>query len=426
MRTFDKFFILEKGDYPNIDNMKDDNKDALNGYLEDDDNSKEENKMEERIMKAARLVVKKSLNKNGQLKKYCEAKNYSPGNEKKIGAAIGALIDIFSETEKLDLLDKLLENKGFISINELKAADANAYLFDLLKSSDIAKGEKDLDELFTKLIDETIQDGKNNNAGRGEFFLINTIKECHKTDAKGDVGFNGNSVLEVKGNSARPSGQKDVGNVKSLYEGFYKAYNEYVETNLSDKKDDLLIQKKEEIEFLHSATVRKQLVPKFDAFLDAFGTDSDKKLDAVMSILCEAILTQYKVSGYKPETLKKVVLQKNKTLIENILNGSEGESLIPKGSVFDRLKNIIGCIELYCYYKIEKFQRIIVLGVNNDLGHYFYCNKPGSQLLNFTNVLSAIKFYEVGESKHSKSMGIRMGIKGDSTENPRSKKSDEE
>lgn len=234
MRTFDKFFILEKGEYPNIDNMKDDNKDALNGYLEDDDKSKDENKMEERIMRAARLVVKKSLNKNGKLKDYCDAKNYAPGNEKKIGPAIGALIDIFSETEKLDLLDKLLEEQGFISIKKLKFGEGN--IIDLLKQSDILKGENDLDTLFTKLIDETIQDGNNNNAGRGEFFLINTIKECHKTESKGDVGFNGNSVLEVKGNGARPSGQKNVARVSALYDGFYKAYNEYVETNLSDKK----------------------------------------------------------------------------------------------------------------------------------------------------------------------------------------------
>lgn len=51
MRTFDKFFVLEKGEYPNIDNMKDDNKDALNGYLEDGDSNsdKPDEEMEKKL-----------------------------------------------------------------------------------------------------------------------------------------------------------------------------------------------------------------------------------------------------------------------------------------------------------------------------------------------------------------------------------------
>lgn len=147
-------------------------------------------------MKAAQLVVKKDLNKNGELKDFCENKNFY-FDDNKFGRLISHILNIFAENEALEKFDELVKSKdkGFFTFDDLKKGND---IFDILEKKCNIKNSKLAEDLFNTTIKDDKEKGPD--VGRGEILLDTLMITGHKPKS-GDVGYDKNKVLEVKGNS---------------------------------------------------------------------------------------------------------------------------------------------------------------------------------------------------------------------------------
>lgn len=293
----------------------------------------------------------------------------------KKNSALKQFVNLFAEDDKLEILNKIIENNGTVSINDMKEK-GNLFIDYCVGFDEEAK------------IISTWTNSKSANAGPGEILLKFIIKEGN-TRKTGDVGIGTDKEMEVKastlngsqvGSGGHAAGQKgDIRKTWSIYS--YLSEHLFGE-NIKDGGADKMTY------FQNNAGIKN-----FGKKLAEYNLTDD--IENISVNIVNSLLYQYRFikedDASKIPTFNK--LYENATILFNKVIDKNGINNI------DTFIDIIGAIQLYLYYLVEEFDYFCCLLLDKsetsnspNNGNYILFKNPKVDLLNLQDVISKLHF----------------------------------
>ena len=294
--------------------------------------------------------------------------------------AINHFINVFSEEDKLDILNSIIEKNGVVSIDDF---GRSGNIFDFCEGF----------EEEAKIICSWIN-GKNRPSGAGEILLKFLIKEA-SNPSESDILIKGKYLMEVKANTLNipksgksspsggiPCGQKgDIRKSWSIYS--------YMHSTLTGK------------------TYKNGYFDSFNYFQNDEGFESFNEflkslnvsdVRTITDTITDAILYQYRFIGDENKNKNKLSNNKINQLRDEVFKQlnpcfNDNNTINNKTRFF----NIIGAIQLFLYSAIEEFKYFMCLLYDKrvedesvDNGKYVLLNSD--ELLDFDIVLEYLSF----------------------------------
>ncbi len=335
----------------------------------------EDSKIDEYI-KVLSKHAKKSGIKQDDYETFFKNHGLSELNWGRKNSAIKQFVDLFSENDHIDELSNIVKYNGTVSIDNVTET-GNIF-------KDYCKGWEDEAKTIA-----TWTNSKSANAGPCEMLLKFILHEGN-SKTFGDVGIN-DEEMEVKagtlkgksGSGGHAAGQK--GNIRKTSSIYYYLDKYLLNIETSNKIA-------ENREYLQNENGIKD----FNNKLKEAGLLESSNYKTIANNIVGALCFQYDeantntLNSDKLENLQKSTL---KFIKDNI-----------KADGFNKqdLLNLVGCIQLYLYSQIEKFDYFFAVLVdknidNESINNGFYicvknCKDNDSDLLNFNKMLKHLKF----------------------------------
>ena len=296
-------------------------------------------------------------------------------------------ISLFSKSNKLSVLDAIIDNKGIVKIDSMPE---NGNIFELCKinSSEFHDEAKTI---------ATWTNSGSANSGPCEMLLKFILKEgC--TLKSGDVGIyiskDNTKEMEVKAattgknaSGGHAAGQK--GNNGQRIRGAWSIYL-YLNSHLFNLDSSNSFADKSAY-FQNSDGVKN-----FNKLIKDNGLDSD--LDKVSNAIVDALCFQYNYITNEHDSRNTVPNQ------DDLKEAAQQYCKSIYNNGFDKqdLLNLVGCIQLYLYSKVEDFDYFFCVQVdksntstNENNGNYWLvnnCKSSESALLDFDKVTENLYF----------------------------------
>lgn len=313
--------------------------------------------------------IKQLAHNNSKFDEFFATHGLSNLNFGRNNSAKDSFIKLFAENDNIDNLIKVINDNGVVSISELK------------ESENIFNYCKNFYEEARILA--TWVNSKSTSSGLCEILLKFILKDL-KNNTEGDIQLNNLKFIEVKASTigknasgGHPCGQKTNNDLK--IKGAWSIYK-YLNANL------FFIKSKS------SYTEYKYFQNKtgFKEFIDLVNSNNIS-IDVVAHSIVNAILFQYNFITSIDTSLSSNPSEAKK------LYASAERFLKNKSLDFSTILQLIGAIQLYLYYKIEKFSYLIFVmidkfGNSPNSGNYWLIRDCENTLLNFDEVSNHIKF----------------------------------
>ena len=301
-------------------------------------------------------------------------------------------VNLFMENDNIEALSYIVKNDGMVSINDI---NVNGNIFDYCKNSQCDF----VDEAHTIA---TWINSTSANAGPCEMLLKFILKEG-TTLSQGDVGImqlSNEEEMEVKAattgknaSGGHAAGQK--GNNGQKIRGAWSIYLYLNEKLFNMKNNNAVADKSAYLQNENGLNKFNQLLKNNNLL------NNDKSIRKISDNIVDAIAFQYNFitnENYKKadnyynfeDKLKESSYDYCKSIITN--NGFNKQDLL----------NLIGCIQLYLYSQIEKFQYFFCIQIdksdestNKNNGNYWCvkdCQSNDSTLLKFNKVINNLYF----------------------------------
>lgn len=318
-------------------------------------------------------------------------------------------VKLFSEEDHLDILTSIVKNNGVLSIKDV---EENGNIFNLCKIEDNDFSDE------AKTI-ATWTNSTSANAGPCEMLLKFILKEG-RTFKSGDVGIHDgeDKEMEVKAattgknaSGGHAAGQKENNGQK--IRGAWSIYL-YLNKNLFNLGDDNAIADKSAY-FQNDNGIKNfnQLIK--DNKLDK----DDKSLKTLSNGIVDALCFQYNFITNEKESKNSL-----KT-VDELYDAAYiyCKSIYDNGFKRQDLFNLVGCIQLYLYSQIEKFDYFFCVQVdksdestNENNGNYWCaknCKSQDTKLLKFDIVTNNLYFGQLDSptSSQGRTGKIYMKIK---------------
>lgn len=328
---------------------------------------------------SALSILKKHHSKGGINEKLYEEFFGNHGlsglNWGKKNSALKQFVNLFAEDDKLEILNKIIENNGTVSIHDM-AVKGNLF-------NDYCKGFEEEAKIIS-----TWTNSRSANAGPGEILLKFIIKEGN-TRNTGDVGIGTDKEMEVKastlngsqiGSGGHAAGQKgDIRKTWSIYA--YLSKNLFRE-NIKDGDADKMTY------FQNNSGIKN-----FGKKLTEYNLTND--IENISVNIVNSLLYQYRF--IKSDDASKIAtfnrLYENATILF--------KKVIDKNGIkdIDKFIDIIGAIQLYLYCLVEDFDYFCCLLLDKsetsnspNNGNYILFKNPKVDLLNLQDVISKLHF----------------------------------
>lgn len=315
------------------------------------------------------------------------------------GTAQKYFSELFSKSEKLDVLNAIIENDGVVSMFDKKGFSKlplNGNIYDFCKvkvGNDIISFKDEAMDLITWT------SKRGTTIGAGEILLKFLLKE-------GGIGKDRNILIRhneqdyLVGDKMKVS----IHTVSDKNSSGYNIINStklrrtwaiywYLEKKLFKNED---IKRSDVLDLNYF-----QNEEKCNTFIDKV-KENEIDNETLVENIIEAVAYQYRLISETGESINDGIFNKE-TLIKR------GCDVISHRVTFETLKDLLGCIQLFFYTKIEdiKYLMCLLFGSNSSQhvsseGKYvlFRCSDDTSnELLNFKNVLEYLYFGEVGSSQ---------------------------
>lgn len=314
--------------------------------------------------------------------------------------AIKQFISLFNEDDHLQVLNKIIDNDGCISVQDLENI---GNIFDYCV---INVDGKDIDWSDEARTISTWVNSKSASAGPAEMLLKFMLKEGSDKGI-GDVGILPNEEMEVKAatlgsktpSGGHPAGQR--GNIKkTLY--VYQYLNSIFNLDSSEKyaKTCMYFQNKNGIAI-------------FNDIIKESSLSETEILYAIVDALC-----------YQYNFIDSIENSKNKlSSISQLYNAVAKFIKLDKNKGFEyqELLNLVGCIQLYLYSIVEEFNYFICLLIdknydNESKNNGFYilfkdCQSSNTKLLDFKYVTNYFKFGSLDSTESTQGRTGKIYIK---------------
>lgn len=330
-------------------------------------------------------ILKKHHSKGGINEKLYEEffKNHglSELNWGKKNSALKQFVNLFAEDDKLEILNKIIENNGTVSINDMKE---KGNLFELY-----CKGFEEEAKIIS-----TWTNSKSANSGPGEILLKFIIKEGH-TGKVGDVSIYPNQEMEVKastlngsqiGSGGHAAGQK--GNIRKTWSIYAYLSKHLFDENIKDGGADKMTY------FQNNAGIKN-----FGKKLAEYKLTDN--IENISNNIVNSLLYQYRfieIDSTPDNNFKEI----NKDLYDLYNNAAVlFNKVIDKNGIndIDKFIDIIGAIQLYLYCLVEDFDYFCCLLLDknetsnlSNNGNYILFKNPKVDLLNLQDVISKLHF----------------------------------
>ena len=329
--------------------------------------------------------AKKENIKLEELEDFFDLHGISQLNWGRRNTAVKQFINLFNEDDNLDVLLEVVKNDGIISVDDL---NESGNIFDLCKINN-----KDFIE-EAKVISTWVNQ-TSSASGPGEILLKFILKEAGIKQGC-DVFIRPNKTMEVKsctisegknGSGGHPAGQKgfDDSKIRGSW-AIYKYLNEHL---FNIKGDNENYEADNSFYFQNNAGFEQFIMLVRDYNLE--NTTDDREF--FIKTIVDAICFQYNFISNKPNAKNKL------TNIDELYDASIKyyNNILRDDFSFDNMKNLIGCIQLYLYSSIEKFDylfffKVDKFGDSENSGDYVLFKDCSTSLLKFENIIEYIYF----------------------------------
>lgn len=356
---------------------------------------------------AIKILTKYAKKENIQLEEledFFELHGISQLNWGRRNNAVKQFINLFNEDDNLDVLLEVVKNDGIISVDDL---NESGNIFDLCKINN-----KDFSE-EAKVI-ATWVNQTSSASGPGEILLKFILKEAGIKQGC-DVFIRPDKTMEVKsctisegkaGSGGHPAGQKGFDGLK--IRGAWAIYK-YLNEHLFNINRDIENSEADNSFYFQNNS-------GFDRFITLIrdynleNTTEDREF--LIKTLVDAICFQYNFISNKPDAKNKL------NSINKLYDASIKyyNNVLQDNFTFDNMKNLIGCIQLYLYSKVENFDYLFFFqvdkfGDSENSGNYILFKDCEKSLLDFENVTEYIYFGSLDNPTSTQGRSGKMFLK---------------